>query len=293
MTTKPNKEIELTLLKDSFKKDYKTLSTCEDRELIYSYLAFNGALLQHVHNRFKKDPLAVTIATDNDHNALLFADKDLRDDKTLVLRIVQRNGWAIQYASERLQLDKDVALASLRSGTDTRLIHPSLLNNHDIATAALQSNAFVFRTLPDALKKDLTILKTAIQQDVAILNYADSSTLNNFSVMKQLIQVDFRCGRFASNELLDNKKFILDAIKVTPRSLAFASPHLKNDPEVILQAIIKDRFAITHASEEILEVVKDMSHAEILCFVQNRAERQKLLEQNKDTLSKAKNHQAL
>ena len=63
--------------------------------------------------------------------ALEFCSEELRDNKTVVLKAVKQNGLALKYASERLRKDQNVILEAISSNPESRqFIDPNFEKLH-------------------------------------------------------------------------------------------------------------------------------------------------------------------
>ena len=63
-----------------------------------------------------------------------FASKSLQNDRDFVLEVAQDNGTAIEFVSEKLKKDKDIAIAAIESVGEEALdlIDVSLREDEDI-----------------------------------------------------------------------------------------------------------------------------------------------------------------
>eukprot|EP00971_Amphidinium_carterae_P109745 2174031-Amphidinium_carterae.1 len=80
----------------------------------------------------------VLAAVQKNGYALQYATEALRDDREVVLAAVQENGWALQYATETLKSDSEVVLAAVQQHKDPafRFAADCLLQDPTFATEA-------------------------------------------------------------------------------------------------------------------------------------------------------------
>ena len=79
---------------------------------ILKIVSENGALLNFLPEKYKKDKDIVLAAVNKDGKALKYADNSLRKDKDVVLAAVYQDGGALKYADNSLKKDKEIITAS-------------------------------------------------------------------------------------------------------------------------------------------------------------------------------------
>jgi hypothetical protein len=94
-------------------------------------------------------------------------------DKDIVLAVVQKDGMALQYASEDLRKDRDVVLAAVtQNGLAFRQASIELKADREIFLAAMQQNGLALRYAPDHFKAVKDIVLAAVQQNGEALKFA-------------------------------------------------------------------------------------------------------------------------
>jgi hypothetical protein len=88
--------------------------------------------------------------------ALNYASKILKDDEEVVLTTVKRDGTALEFASDRLQDDKAIVLASVQNrGYALRYASDRLKDNKAVVLASVQNRGSALRFSSDRLRSDV------------------------------------------------------------------------------------------------------------------------------------------
>ena len=84
------------------------------------------------------------------------------NDKKEVLKLVQQDGRALEYASKKLCNDKDIVMAAVHHrGCALQYASKELQDNKEIVLVALQSTPDTFENVSPRLKQDQDIQKAA------------------------------------------------------------------------------------------------------------------------------------
>ncbi len=122
------------------------------KEVVLAGVRQNYKAFQYVTDESKEDRALVLEVVQIDGFTLQYASKQMQDDKAVVLAAVRQNGLALQYASEQMQDDKAVVLA------------------------AVEKDARALSCASDALKGDVSVVAKAVNNNIPSLLFAK---LNN------------------------------------------------------------------------------------------------------------------
>lgn len=148
----------------------------------------------------------------NFHSSLQFASERLQDDKEVVLAAVKNQGFTLKFASERLQDDKEVVLATVKTSFSAlQFVSERLQDDEEVVLIAMKNSIFALQLASARLREKLT----------------------------------------------DNRKFILSFIKKSKFTLQFASKRLQDDKEVILNVIKKSPPTLECSSKRLREKLKN------------------------------------
>ena len=154
-----------------------------------------------------------------------YASQNLRNDKDIVLKAIEKNPDALEFASKELQ-DNDM------------VVRRAILNYN---TTALQFAS-------DRLKNNFDIVKTAVQMNPEVLKFASKELRNNEDIVKEAVAYDTEYFKFAGDKikeqfpnvekftekiLYDNKEYALNELQHTMSNFNSVSDRLKNDKEFI------------------------------------------------------------
>lgn len=138
-----------------------------------------------------------------------------KDDGELIIQIVSQFPKYIEFASPRLQNDKDTMLIALAN------------------QGSYGDSVFRFAQ-EEGLRSDPSFVIEAYKISPISLKYASLNLKKNKEVVLNTTL------HFADTELQNDKEFCVEAIKRNGNNYRFVSESLKNDKEVFLEAVSKD-----------------------------------------------------
>ena len=134
-------------------------------------------------------------AVKTDRYALRYASDELQNDKEVVLTAVENDGYALFHASEELKNDKEVVLTAVKNdGYALRFASEELKNDKDVVLQAVLNNGFALEYASDRLKNDKEVVLTAVKQNGHVLKYASKELQKDKEVsnMKKIVKKDFK-----------------------------------------------------------------------------------------------------
>ena len=155
--------------------------------------------------------------------------KIFRNDKEIMLKVVSKNSGSLEFASSKLQGDRDVVLAAV---TQRSIFAPCALRH---ASTKLQGDKRIARTI---LEHDYGIrafkfLSPRLQDDynLALLGIESSSEAcsKTYEHLSEL-----------PPEMLEDDTIVLAAVQKRGSNLRFAHPRLQDDIEIVLAACVND-----------------------------------------------------
>jgi hypothetical protein len=163
-------------------------------------------------------------------NGLLLKEyPELNDDKDLVLLAVKQDGYALQFASDRLREDKDVLDAALEQNLNAIQFAPTLTRDK---------------------KKMLSVAKL----NYTYLDYA-SPELWDTEFIVDAIKQNAKSIQFVP-PVWRQKEWMLYCVKRDGLLLKYASPTLRKDREIVLAAVTENGNAIDFTTERDPEIMK-------------------------------------
>jgi len=188
-----------------------------DRDIIIQALKTDAPTLYHylqvyyMLDEFKDDREFLELGLKYE-KALAYASDELRDDYNIVLKAVRINGMALEFASKRLQGDRDIVIAALSTfaSTSLRFVSPELRSDRDIVMRAVSYYGENLRYASPELKNDYEIVVAAIEP-----------ATNGNAIL------------YASDNLMKDKRLLIRAIRNGFTDLAGIDPDLLNDKDLI------------------------------------------------------------
>ena len=124
---------------------------------------------------------------------------------------VERDGLALQHASEELKGDREVVMAALKqNGYALQHASEELKGDREVVMAAVKQNGYALRQACEELKGDREVIMAAVKQNGNALFYA-------------------------SEELKSDREVVMAALKQNGDALRQACEELKGDREVVMR----------------------------------------------------------
>ncbi len=205
----------------------------------------DGMALQHVNKTYE----IVLEAVKQNGNALQFAPEELKDNDVIVQHATQ-TPHALKYVSPRLKNDPTlVGRLVLQSPYVLEYASPALKDNKEIVTQALQTAGNALLYASPRLQEDEDLLLLSIQKPMGTLLRAPKHLKDDKVFMMKCIKVSPHALEFASPRLKKDKELVMSAVSIQGATLQYASDELRYDPDVIDAAIAQDPASIHFAIE--------------------------------------------
>jgi Domain of unknown function (DUF4116) len=218
-----------------------------------------------------------TTVTTSAAAVMQFASEKRRDDKELVMQILQfQRGWqAIPYVSKRLQEDREVALLAVaKDGSKAfRMLSPTFRKDKTIVLQAVTANggailqdasseqfwddkeivlqavqhkdcAYMFVQATERLRHDKEVVKAAISKNVFLLQHASEEMQSDPEILRVARESALKAFRGGNHDPAETKRF---------RELI---PPLQDDQGIVETAIRSPYFSpvmLSHMSERLQE----------------------------------------
>lgn len=197
------------------------------KELAIISVSNRASAIKFLNEKLKNDSEIIQNALDkglhNDARVLKFLPSKFQDSKDIVLKILELNGFDLEYASNRLKNDKDCI------------------------KVACKNNAYSLNYCNEKIKSDLNFFFELLEftKDTFILEYFSDKIKDNESALLECAKYDgmnYTTGKaggiikFASDRLKNSKEFMLKFIKIAPYVLNYIPKELAKDKDIKLLA---------------------------------------------------------
>lgn len=197
----------------------------------------------------------------NDPHKFKIASKKIKNNKNIVLAVMKKNGYLLEYTSDELKNDHEVVITAINNSNGQALQYASdkLKNDRDIIFTALKYRSDLLKHASDELKNDREIIIAALQKNASeyrsdnVLNYVSDNLKNDFEIVKIAIKNSDYALRYASDKLKNDREIVMAAVKKNGSALEYASDELKTDREIAMTAMNNSYIggALKYASNEI------------------------------------------
>ncbi|CAE7257534.1 unnamed protein product [Symbiodinium natans] len=180
--------------------------------------------------------------------SLKFASSDLQDCQEVVLCAVRQTGAALAYASRDLKANKGVVLAAVQQhGSSLEHACQELQNDREVVLAAVSNQGRALRYASKELQADPDIALAAVKKDAASLAFAAAEARNNRGLMEQVAEHQPHGIRHAGEDLRCDWGLWLKAVARDPSVLVFAPQELRAGREFMCLAAQRNGFALEYA----------------------------------------------
>ncbi|EFC47209.1 predicted protein [Naegleria gruberi] len=175
------------------------------------------------------------------HVILPYLCDELKRDKELILKIIERNCRDLYYAPDELKSDRDIIAMAGRTNLMVAYENGSkeIQQDREFWKDLMSSKccSFVFG-IPFPLNNDLEMMNIAVERNSF---FAISSTSNELRNDRELIlkavKLDGWALKWASVELQDDFEIVLEAVKCTGLAFEYASEKLRNNEIITMEAV--------------------------------------------------------
>ena len=218
------------------------------------YIAYTRSLNDLIiyRNVVKDEEEILLEEIEKDGSALEKASNYLKNDKDFILQAIEKNDECFLYASDELKNDKEF-MSQLIQRDSLYLLYASetLKNDKDLVLKAINNNPMSLLFASDNIKNNKEIVFKAIEKNPWSLAFASENLKNDQELVLKAIKKDGSCLKYASDELKNNKEFMVQAIENDSLCIEYASDELKNNEEFMIQAIEKAPLSIEYTSNEL------------------------------------------
>jgi hypothetical protein len=234
----------------------------------HSYMRFAGEL------RGDKDFIFDVIYDDywgsTDVRPLEFVSEEIKSDKEFMLRIIERDPFALEYASDNLKADKDMILAA----TDFNYFRlefasDDLKDDKDIALAAIKNCSSNYEHVSNRLKKDKKLAWAAVRLGGWNLEHTSQELQNDHQVVLTAVVNQGAALQYASNELKKNNEIVSCAIKNDAYAIEFVNHDIEIYRDMALLVVQQDGCYLPELKPSM------MDDAEIVCVAMRSCEKAK------------------
>jgi hypothetical protein len=184
--------------------------------------------------QFSRNKKLTILAASVDGDLLEYSP--LKDDKEVMLAIVQLNGLAIKYASPRLWHDPELARAAVMNNSHALLHLPPDLRD-ELAYTALARCGRLLEHLSLKIKGDKASVQAAVQQDGLAICYANEGLKDDVDVVLAAVtQNGFALGH-VSNGMRDDERVVHAAVAQNGEAIKSVSDRLRVNRAVMLAAL--------------------------------------------------------
>ena len=194
----------------------------------------------------------------DDLNAIQYCSLSARSRYDLIRRAVNHNGLNLQFASDKLKLDKLIVKEAVsKSPKALEFASDAIQNDIEFVLSAVKADQTVSKFIgSDALNSE-----QFINHLIEEIDYIDENLFNRiphqFKTAKPFLQKVLLKSRYISSgafsDFIDenDREFFLEAVKNKGGNLVYASDRLRDDKTIVHLAVESDPSSLEYASERL------------------------------------------
>ncbi len=177
-----------------------------EEELLYKIKTFGGEVVKSFADEVLDNEKLMYEAIKTYPYALDYASKRLQNDKDFVIKAVQYYPRALHYASEELQDNIIIVTEAVkRDGISLRFASERLRDDKKTVLVAVKNNGLALEEASKTLQDDYDVVKEAVKSKPLALEYASEEQRDNLEIVLAAMLKDESVFDYASSRLYYNR----------------------------------------------------------------------------------------
>jgi hypothetical protein len=218
-------------------RPYLNQSILNDKDIIFlaeKKNRFGNNDLKYLKKEFKENKEIVMAIVESSPLNLKYASNTLKKDRDICLAATQYSLDAISFIDKSLKKDMDVAFHLIKIHFDAfKYIDKSLLSNLKFAKKVINYDGTLIEKFSEKIRKNKEIVIKAVSNNWRSLNNIHKSFLKSEGVIMAAIKNNGASMILADQSIKKNKSFCLKAIKIDPEIYDDIDSSLQDDPEIL------------------------------------------------------------
>jgi hypothetical protein len=140
---------------------------CGDREIVDIAVHSSGEALEYAP-KFRGDPDIVMTAITHGTSAIRFSD--FTDNREFALMVMEKDGEALEYLSERLQKDREIMRIAITQDPHALASSKWCADDPEMVLLALEKSRSVFRSASARLRNDRNFIIDVVKKHRSVFN---------------------------------------------------------------------------------------------------------------------------
>ena len=234
---------------DYFYFSWVTLDFKDDREIMELAVLVNPLRLRWVSAWLRNDREFVMKAIQQNGEVFEWVSEELRNDRDIATAAAVSFAPSFAHASDSLRKDKQfvIELCAKTKGYIMTHVDPSLLDDEDVAMAAVRQNITHFRLFSERVRSQKSVVMFVVQHQGMMLQFAGGAVRDDFDIVMAAVQSSGCALKFTSLEMQTKRELVLAAVQQDGSALQFANPSLRYDHEIVKAAVASSLHAFRYA----------------------------------------------
>lgn len=219
------------------------------RNIVLRAVTVDGYALQFADPQLQASREVVLAAVTQDGEALRFASELMHGDRDIVMSAMKTAPQALHDASPLLHNDKEIILEAIAHANEEQgnlhdvldLTGPMILNDEDVAAAAVAKAPHTLRYFSQAIRDVDAIVRCAVQKDGSTLECASKRLQDDVAIVRCAVQQDGIALEYASARLQDDDEIVPLAVASDGIALYSTGQRWRSNRDIVRRAIASER----------------------------------------------------
>lgn len=209
------------------------------RSLIERVKTISSQTFKSIPESFKRDrEYLIKIARKLESGSELKAYVD-PSDREFFSEIFGENGQLINFSSEDIKDDDELAREAVKGGASLISVSERLRNDADFVCWAIEGWPARFRRAGEKAQNDRRVALAAVSKQGSALDWASKRLKNDYEVVSAAVEEQPDALQYASNRIRNDKEFILRVCAIDPSVYVYAGDSLFSDREFAMFIVPK------------------------------------------------------
>jgi hypothetical protein len=179
--------------------------------------------------------------------AYIYASQEIRENKEILLKVLEDGELDTVYIPDSLINDKEVLESVVQNESYCKHLFSKLDFNQEVnktyAIESIKKDINRFNYIPDNLKNDRNYFLRAVKINGSVMHYANDTFKDDEEIVTEAVKTDGNALINASKRLQNNKEIALTAVKVAAAEfndtyrIFYSISELRSDKELIIEAL--------------------------------------------------------
>lgn len=223
-----------------------------DRNFVLRLVAKRGSALQIVNDKFKSDEEVVSVAIENDAEAVKFVDPSFKFSRKYLLTALKKNGELLNGLSDEDKNDSELVLAALENNPSAiKYASPELLDSNAFLLSVIKVNPWALEEIKEKVQDDRALALASVKENGWTIRIFSEALQNDKEVLINAVRSTSGLYETLSDVFKQDRDVVLAMVSKNGRALQYLSPEFRADREIVLSAVTDYGKALEFADDSL------------------------------------------